>query len=63
MTLRNAPLSARDGGSSKVDLPDMLSGIFFQTGLDRKSVICPSGKIISDVVPAKAGTHTPQPIN
>jgi hypothetical protein len=38
-------LWARDGGSSKVDWPDMLSGIFFAQGLDRKLVICPSGRL------------------
>jgi hypothetical protein len=36
MTLRNAPLSARDGRLSAPDLPDMLSEIFLRKGLDRQ---------------------------
>jgi hypothetical protein len=34
MTLRNAPLSGRDARSNAPDLPDGLSEIFLQTGLD-----------------------------
>src|ERR1700738_553085 len=36
MTLRNAPRVGQDGGSCRSDLPDGLSEIFFQMGLDRK---------------------------
>src|SRR5882672_12529956 len=37
--------SSRDGmaRTCRDDLPDGESGIFFETGLDSKSVICPSG--------------------
>jgi hypothetical protein len=41
---RDTPLCGVDGGSSKVDLPDGTSGIFFAQGLDRNSLICPSGR-------------------
>jgi hypothetical protein len=41
MTLRNAPLSGQDGGSCRDDLPDGLSEIFLQTGLDRANQIDP----------------------
>ena len=42
---RDTPLCVgRDGGGSKVDLPDMLSGIFFAQGLDSQKLICPSGQ-------------------
>jgi hypothetical protein len=34
MTLRNAPLSGRDGRSNAPDLPDVLSEIFLAGGLD-----------------------------
>src|SRR6476620_11243229 len=37
MTLRNAPLSGRDGRISASDLPDVLSGIFLAEGLDRRA--------------------------
>jgi hypothetical protein len=33
--VRNAPLPGQDGESRRTDLPDGLSGIFFQEGLDR----------------------------
>jgi hypothetical protein len=42
---RDTPLLwARDGRAGSADLPDGESGIFFEGGLDRKSLICPSGK-------------------
>src|ERR1700676_4483365 len=34
VTMANAPPRRRDGGSSRNDLPDGESGIFFQEGLD-----------------------------
>src|SRR5260370_966822 len=37
------------GGGSRFDLGQRRSGIFFAEGLDTKSVICPSGKIIGRV--------------
>jgi hypothetical protein len=36
MTLRNAPLSGRDGASRRFDLPDGESEIFLQMGLDSR---------------------------
>src|SRR3954454_17662840 len=42
---RDTPLCVgRDGGSSKVDLPDMLSGIFFAQGLDSQMADLPVGQ-------------------
>jgi hypothetical protein len=39
---RETPLCVgRDGGSSKVDLPDVLSGIFFAQGLDSQTTDLP----------------------
>jgi hypothetical protein len=44
----------RDGGGSKVDLPDMLSGIFFAQGLDSKKLICPAGQSLEPLVWGRA---------
>jgi len=41
MTLRNAPLSGRDARTNAPDLPDVLSEIFLQTGLDRANHVDP----------------------
>jgi hypothetical protein len=38
-------LSERDGDGYRSDLGQARTEIFLQKGLDRKSVICPSGKI------------------
>jgi hypothetical protein len=57
---RDTPLCGVDGGSSKVDLPDGTSGIFFAQGLDSRMpsqrLICPSG------APGNAGVATAKPI-
>src|SRR5260370_14928407 len=45
MTLRTAPPSRQDGGSCRDDLPDGLSEIFLQMGLDRKTADLPDGQI------------------
>ena len=42
VTMANAPLPGQDGGSRRTDLPDGLSEIFLQKGLDRKQ---PDGQI------------------
>jgi hypothetical protein len=48
VTMANAPLIGRDGRICRRDLPDGLSEIFLERGLDMQSeargVICPSGK-------------------
>jgi hypothetical protein len=58
MTLRNAPRVGQDAGSCRSDLPDGLSEIFLQKGLDRKTTDLPDGQIsplftvIASLVPA-----------
>src|SRR5205823_1597990 len=47
VTMANAPHPPRDGRSYGTDLPDTLSGIFLQTGLDRIQVICPSCQLVA----------------
>jgi hypothetical protein len=43
---REAPLLwERDGGSCRVDLPDVLSGLFFAAGLDSRTTDLPVGQI------------------
>ena len=42
---RETPLLGWDGTDFSFDLPDGLSGIFFAEGLDRISVICPTGSL------------------
>jgi hypothetical protein len=45
---REPPLSSGETGRAcRDDLPDGLSGIFFTAGLDRLSVICPSGRLVA----------------
>jgi hypothetical protein len=53
MTLANAPLLGQDGGSCRSDLPDGLSEIFFQTGLDRANQLDPAQQI-------RLRAHAPQ---
>jgi hypothetical protein len=50
--VRNAPLSGRDGGSCKFDLPDGESEIFFQLGLDTMFAEQPDGQISRPAVPS-----------
>jgi hypothetical protein len=45
VTMANAPLLRRDARSCKIDLPDGLSEIFLQTGLDRHFADLPDGQI------------------
>jgi hypothetical protein len=45
MTLRNAPLSGRDGRISASDLPDGASEIFLQKGMDGAVAKLPDGQI------------------
>jgi hypothetical protein len=45
MTLRNAPLSGRDVRTNAPDLPDVLSEIFFQMGIDTIWARLPVGQI------------------
>ena len=42
-----APLVGQDGGSYGFDLPDGASDLFLREGLDRLSVICPSGYFVA----------------
>ena len=46
-TMANAPLVGQDGGSPTSDLPDGASDLFLREGLDRFSVICPSGHFVA----------------
>ena len=43
VTIASRPSGGRDGEGYRFDLGKARSGIFLQEGLDRKSVICPSG--------------------
>jgi hypothetical protein len=43
------PSSGQDGETSSFDLPDGESELFLQRGLDRISLICPSGKSLRSV--------------
>src|ERR1700730_16997544 len=44
VTIARRPSGGRDGEGYRFDLGKARSGIFLQEGLDRKSVICPSGR-------------------
>ena len=60
MTLRNAPLSGRDARINAPDLPDVLSEIFLQTGLDRRVAKLPDGQITPIKSPARrTASNTP----
>src|SRR6266478_4871154 len=43
VTIASRPSCERDGRIYRGDLPDGLSGIFFESGLDTDLLICPSG--------------------
>jgi hypothetical protein len=45
VTIASRPSCGRDGRILSGDLPDGLSGIFFELGLDRNLLICPSGSL------------------
>jgi hypothetical protein len=46
VTIASRPSWGRDGRICKSDLPDGLSKIFFETGLDTDLLICPTGSLI-----------------
>jgi hypothetical protein len=49
VTMANAPLVGWDKKSSRSDLGWLKTEIFLQSGLDRNSVICPSGVLMQPV--------------
>jgi hypothetical protein len=51
VTIASRPSCGRDGRILSGDLPDGLSGIFFELGLDRNLLICPSGKDLTEKRP------------